>query len=442
MPIRTSPTHFLSNFEKNTAGESLTPMSIITLLLIASLEYYSTSAFLALFKKPGKTFKSIALLVYSALSLFAWICLLFFRQWNIMDWPSGIRVVVIAFVMGLLSAKIIVTLFMLLGDIKRLFTWAAYKIMGKKEARPVETLAPGNTPRGISRSRFLSQTAWFAGGLMLTGFMYGTQNRYRYAFKRYTIAFRRLPRAFKGLKIVQISDIHSGSFDDPRAVAQGVDMILSEKPDLILFTGDLVNSLAKEIEPYKEIFARLQAPMGVYSVLGNHDYGDYAQWPDAGAKADNLEDLKRHQKEMGWKLLMNEHVVFEKDGEKLALIGVENWSNLPQFPKHGDLAKAMEGLDPECGARILMSHDPTHWDAEVRPRFGDIDLTLSGHTHGMQFGIRLPKFQWSPVKFIYKQWAGLYKDKDQYLNVNVGYGFLGYPGRVGILPEISVIELH
>jgi predicted MPP superfamily phosphohydrolase len=249
-----------------------------------------------------------------------------------------------------------------------------------------------------------------------------------------------LPASFKGLKVLQLSDIHSGSFTDRTAVLKGVEKALALNPDLILFTGDLVNNESGEMENYMDVFSRLKAPMGVYSTLGNHDYGDYMSWPTPQAKKDNLEKLKQIHGELGWRLLMNENVLLEKGGEQIAVIGIENWSAKARFPKYGDLKKAYAGTE-NIPFKILMSHDPSHWDAQVRPHYGDIDLMLAGHTHGMQFGMEIPWLKWSPVQYVYKQWAGLYEQGKQKLYVNRGFGFIGYPGRVGILPEITLIEL-
>ena len=256
------------------------------------------------------------------------------------------------------------------------------------------------------------------------------------------MAFSNLPAAFKGLKIVHISDIHSGSFTDKQAVMKGVEKIMKEKPDLILFTGDLVNNTADEMADYMDVFDKLNAPMGVYSTLGNHDYGDYVHWENPEAKKANLERLKVIHHKLGWRLLVNEHVILEngQENDKIALIGIENWSAKSSFPKYGDMKKAYEGTS-EYPFKILMSHDPSHWDAEVRTKYPDVDLMLAGHTHGMQFGVEVPGFKWSPVQYVYRQWAGLYEQAHQKLYVNRGYGFIGYPGRVGILPEITVIEL-
>jgi predicted MPP superfamily phosphohydrolase len=255
------------------------------------------------------------------------------------------------------------------------------------------------------------------------------------------MAFDNLPASFKGLKIVHISDIHSGSFTNKDAVMKGVKKIIDEKADLILFSGDLVNDRATEMEEYIDAFSQLKAPLGVYSTFGNHDYGDYASWPINGiSKEQNLLNLAKVHADLGWRLLMNEHVVLEKNGEQIALLGIENWSNKARFPKHGRMDLAYAGAE-KYPFKILMSHDPSHWDAQVVPQYTDVDLTFSGHTHGMQFGIEIPGFHWSPVQYVYKQWAGLYEEGKQKLYVNRGFGFIGYPGRVGILPEITVIEL-
>jgi predicted MPP superfamily phosphohydrolase len=212
------------------------------------------------------------------------------------------------------------------------------------------------------------------------------------------------------------------------------------QPDIIFFTGDLVNNVADEMDELKTVFSKLAAPLGVYSILGNHDYGDYVQWESAQAKVANLEKLKTVHKEMGWRLLLNEHVGIEKDGQSIALIGIENWGARANFSKYGDLSAAYKGAE-NYPFKILLSHDPSHWEAEVCRDYKDIDLVFSGHTHGMQFGLEIPGFRWSPVQYVYKQWAGLYRKDQQKLYVNRGFGFLGYPGRVGILPEITYLEL-
>jgi len=334
-------------------------------------------------------------------------------------------------ILGIYIAKLLAVVFLLVDDLRRLIQWVIAKAQSRESAA-------GET--GIPRSVFLSWLGMGLGTGVFASLVYGFGNKYNYKIHRVKLAFGNLPAAFKGLKIIQLSDIHSGSLANPEAVNKGIDLVLAEKPDLILFTGDLVNDLAKEMTNYQAIFGRLQAPMGIYSTLGNHDYGDYAWWETPEEKVANLDHLKQIQKEMGWRLLMNEHVALERGGDQIALIGIENWSAKARFPKYGRMDLAYPGTE-KYSFKILMSHDPSHWDAEVRPHYPDIDLMLSGHTHGMQFGIELPGIKFSPVQFVYKQWAGLYEEGRQRLYVNRGYGFIGYPGRFGILPEITVIEL-
>jgi predicted MPP superfamily phosphohydrolase len=352
----------------------------------------------------------------------------FYRRFT---WMQGYAFFIL---IGFYLAKILVGVFLLLDDIRRAIQWAAGRLLAASGP------APAVPAEGVSRSVFMSWLGLGIGAGLYSSLVYGFSNKYRYRVRRVRLAFDNLPASFKGLKIVQVSDIHTGSLTNPVAVRRGVDMVLAEKPDLILFTGDLVNNIAPEVGEYQGIFGCLDAPMEVYSTLGNHDYGDYSWWENAEAKKANLDHLMRIQKEMGWRLLMNEHVVLERGGEQIALLGVENWSAKARFPKYGKLDEAYAGAE-KYPFKILMSHDPSHWDAQIRKEYPDIDLTLSGHTHGMQFGLELPGFKWSPVQYIYKEWAGLYEEGKQKLYVNRGFGFIGYPGRVGIMPEITVIEL-
>lgn len=353
---------------------------------------------------------------------------------NFDNWPRGVRTYLFAITVGLFFAKLIVSIFLALDDIRRGGMW----VIGKLFSNPSVEISQASD--GITRSAFLSWFGLAAGSTLFGTLLYGFSNKYKYHINRIPLSFANLPSAFKGLKIVHISDIHSGSFMDKKAVLHGVEKIMKEKPDLILFTGDLVNDRATEMTDYMDVFSQLRAPMGVYSTLGNHDYGDYVRWESADAKHANLERLKAVHGELGWRLLMNEHVVFERGAEKIALIGIENWSAKGNFPKYGKMDQAHPGTEA-LPFKILMSHDPSHWEAEVIPQYKDVDLMLSGHTHGMQFGVDLPGFKWSPVQYMYKQWAGLYENDKQKLYVNRGYGFIGYPGRVGILPEITVITL-
>ena len=340
---------------------------------------------------------------------------------------------IFAILLGLFFAKLIASIFFLTDDVRRGSVFMLGKVLPSTGA---QFMGEGNA---IPRSMFLSWLGLGIGGSLFGTLLYGFSNKYNYQVKKVKLAYQNLPAAFKGMKLVHISDIHSGSFQNKAAVNHGVDMILKENADLILFTGDLVNDRATEMHDYMDVFGRLKAPMGVFSTLGNHDYGDYVAWPTQEEKKQNLADLKKVHQDLGWKLLMNEHVVFNRADEQIALLGIENWGAKGRFPKYGKMAEAYPGTE-NIPFKILMSHDPSHWDAEVKTKYADIDLMLAGHTHGMQFGLENPYFKWSPVQWMYHQWAGLYEDGKQKLYVNRGYGFIGYPGRVGIMPEITVIE--
>lgn len=336
----------------------------------------------------------------------------------------------------ILLCKLIGCTFLIIDDFVRLLRWI-FSLFQKQL-----TTVSSDSENGISRLKFFSQLAVTFTLIPAIGFMYGIfRGAYKYRIHHVKIPSKNLPQSFHGLKIIQISDIHSGSFIDNRALNKAFDIVMQQNPDLILFTGDLVNNTVTETVGFESVYARLKAPLGVFSVLGNHDYGDYMEWESKEAKSENLQKLKDLQEKVGWRLLINEHVIIEKNGHKIALLGIENWGGNLRFPKYGKLNEAHKGTEL-YPFKILMSHDPSHWDKQVRLEYSDIDLTLSGHTHGMQFGIEIPGFKWSPVQYLYKQWAGLYKNKNQFLYVNRGLGFLGYPGRIGIWPEITVIELQ
>jgi uncharacterized protein len=413
-----------------------TPIAAFIIIAISALmDTYIFQAIKAVSLSASPKTKTIIYTIYWILSALVIVTFLIFMFTDHNFLGKRFRTYLFATAIGLFLSKIIVVAFLFVDDIRRAIQW----IVGRtsKPYYAPEAVAAD----GITRSTFLSWLGLAAGGTLFGSFLYGFSNIYNYNVKRIQLAYDNLPAAFKGLKIVHISDIHSGSFTDKKAVAHGVEKILNEKPDLILFTGDIVNDRATEMEEYMDVFNKLNAPLGVYSTLGNHDYGDYVRWPYNGlSKEQNLENLKKVHADLGWKLLMNEHVVLEKGGAEIALLGIENWSNKIRFPKHGRMDLAHPGTE-KYPFKILMSHDPSHWDAQVKPTYPDVDLTLSGHTHGMQFGVEIPGFKWSPVQYMYKQWHGLYEDGKQKLYVNPGYGFLGYPGRVGVLAEITVIEL-
>jgi predicted MPP superfamily phosphohydrolase len=400
----------------------------ITLLLDI---YIYQAVKLVIPSSSSSRFRLAVIVTYWALAVLGMLFLLTFPY---IDWPKPLRNYILSLLVAAFLSKVIASVFFALDDLRRGATWLVVKLFRTAAS------TGATSPEGITRSAFLSWMGLVLGGGLFSTFIYGFSNKYNYQVRREKLKFPNLPSSFRGLKIVQISDIHSGSFNNKAAVEKGVEKILKERPDIILFTGDLVNDRAVEMQDYLDVFGRLKAPMGVYSTLGNHDYGDYYHWKNDQEKSSNLSNVKEVHAKLGWKLMMNENVVFERNNEQIALLGVENWSAKRNFPRHGRLSDAYPGTE-NVPFKILMSHDPSHWDAEIRPKYPDIDLTLAGHTHGMQFGVEIPGIKWSPIQYMYKQWAGLYSEGTQKLYVNRGYGFLVYPGRVGILPEITVITL-
>ena len=323
--------------------------------------------------------------------------------------------------------KIFVVLFLLIDDLFRIGGYFVNMIGSK------ETFFP-------ERRKFLSLVGLGMGGVLSALFIDGiTFGKYRHTVRRVKVKFANLPKSFKGYKIIQISDVHSGSFSDPDKLKHAVDLINEQKPDLVLFTGDMVNNVADEFKPFIPLFSKIKAKDGKFAVLGNHDYGDYVSWTSPDAKKKNLDTLIDYEKQAGFDMLRNENRVIEKNGEKLYILGVENWGLKP-FPQFGKIDDALKGV-PESATKILMSHDPTHFDYVVKKHPADIHLTLSGHTHGMQFGLDLKNIKWSPVQYRYPKWADLYESEGKFLYVNRGFGVLGYPGRVGVLPEITLFEL-
>ncbi|WP_350284928.1 metallophosphoesterase [uncultured Croceitalea sp.] len=400
---------------------------IVLSILYIILAIYGFQGFRSLFKN------SWAQIAYAMLFFAAWINLII-RVVNYMP-GDGVRGQ-ISLAGGIFFSFFLLALFLgfflLLEDIVRLIGFGYNKVMG---------LSEGETSYFPSRRKFVSAIGLGIAALPFGALLYGMyKGKYNYQVLKYELEFDDLPDAFDGYQITQISDVHSGSFDDAKKVTYGIDLINQQQSDVILFTGDLVNDKSKEMEPWKDVFAKLEAKDGKYSVLGNHDYGDYTQWESEAAKAQNLQDLKNLQREIGFDLLLDSHRYLEKDGQKIALVGVENWGR-GRFKKAGDLERAKKGISKD-DFKILMSHDPSHWEDVVIDDDYHFHLTLSGHTHGMQFGVEIPGWiKWSPVKWRYKYWAGIYKEMGQYINVNRGFGFIGYPGRVGIWPEITVITL-
>ncbi|MEP6750394.1 MAG: metallophosphoesterase [Bacteroidota bacterium] len=327
-----------------------------------------------------------------------------------------------------LFTKLFFVIVLFIGDLARLVLGVAKK-----------ATHPGNGPAIPARRKFITDIAILVAALPFTSFLYAMfKGKYDYRVHRTTLYFDDLPAAFDGFTITQLSDIHAGSFDNSAALQRGIDVAKAQKSDLFVFTGDLVNNVADEIEPYIPMFGSIKAPYGQFSILGNHDYGDYIHWNSDQEKADNLVKLKQQHGKLGYRLLLDENITIEKDGQTVSLIGVQNWGR--GFIQIGDLDKALQGV-PADAFKMLLSHDPTHWEDHVRYHPSNIHLTLSGHTHGAQFGIETPGFRWSPVKYRYLDWAGLAHEQNRYLYVNRGFGFLAFSGRLGIWPEITVIEL-
>ena len=396
---------------------------VIFILIYLAVDLYAFQAVRTLTKNQW---------IYGAYAVMSVLVLVFFvYALNSGEARTNPRMMyVFGFFLAVFIPKLFLIIFMFGEDIVRLFVGLFAKIGGNEAGFYLP-----------SRRKFVSTIALGIAAIPFSTLLFGMiKGKYNYKVLQYALEFDDLPESFDGFTITQISDVHSGSFDSEEKISYGIDLINKQQSDVILFTGDLVNNVATEMDRWKDLFGSLAAKDGVYSVLGNHDYGDYVTWPTAEEKVANLESLKNIQRDMGWNLLLNEHRTLERNGETIRLIGVENWG-AGGFKKAGDLKKACEGI-ATSDFKILMSHDPSHWQEEVKQDDRNIHLTLSGHTHGMQFGIEIPGwFKWSPVKYRYENWAGIYEEFGRYINVNRGFGFLGYPGRVGIWPEVTVITL-
>jgi predicted MPP superfamily phosphohydrolase len=395
---------------------------LILLAIIIVIEIYSFQAFKTVFK--NKWLRYSFLVVSAAVYINFIITVLTYSR------SSG-QTPQFQMAMGLLLTVSIPKLVLIIV----LFGEDVYRFIVK-----IISLFQAETKAMPSRRKFISQIALGLAAIPFASFIYGIiQGKYNFKVIKYQLSFKDLPDAFDGYTITHISDIHSGSFTNKEKIQYGVDLINKQQSDLLLFTGDIVNNKADEMDDWLTVFDKLEAKEGKYAVLGNHDYGDYMEWESPQAKVDNFEAVKNIHKKIGFDLLLNENRYLEKYGEKIALIGVENWGK--GFKQKGDLRKAATGIR-QNDFKILMSHDPSHWDAEVKNNDLHYHLTLSGHTHGLQMGIEIPGFiKWSPSKYVYKQWAGLYKEAEKYINVNRGFGYHAFPGRVGIWPEVSVIEL-
>lgn len=405
-------------------------ISILIAILFAVDWYVYQGAMLAV-KNLSQPIKNVIKYAFWGLTGFTFFVILFYNFGNPYWLKGTTRSLIFTGIFINYFSKVFTSLFLLSGDFVRAGQWIVSFFQNPE---------PSGGSNTIPRSEFLAKTAIVAGTLPLIGMSWGIiSGAHDYRLRRKTVYLPNLPKSFDGITIGQVSDIHTGSFFNKTAVKGGVEMMMREKPDILFFTGDLVNNETDEVEEYINIFDKLKAPLGVYSVTGNHDYGDYANWDSAKAKAQNFENLKKAHELMGYDLLMNENRYIELGGEKIAILGNENWG-AGRFAKYGDLGKAYQGSE-EAAVKLLLSHDPSHWDSQVKPNYKDIDMMFAGHTHGFQFGVEIGDFKWSPSQYAYKQWAGLYTEGNQHLYVNRGFGYIGYPGRVGMPPELTIITL-
>ncbi|HZY35888.1 MAG TPA: metallophosphoesterase [Mucilaginibacter sp.] len=379
----------------------------------------------------GKRWFLVAYWAYSILLLAGLLVVVYVKV------DLGVRLAIIVAFFGSLVFEFCFALFLLADDLRRLLVFAGRRF--KKD----NIQQPDHKPSvdAIPRSQFLLKAGLLAGTIPLAALKLNMKSGlYDYHIVRQDLYLPNLPKSFDGLRIGQITDIHSGSFFNQKAVLGGVEMLMREKADLIFFTGDLVNVLSSDMRDYQDIFSRVKAPLGVFSSLGNHDYGDYIDWPTPAAKKKNFDEIVATHKNMGWDLLRNENRRLKVGNDEIGILGIENWGDLSRFPKYGRMDLAVKNTD-DLPVKLLLSHDPSHWRAQVLPQYPQIDMAFAGHTHGMQCGIRTKDFQWSPVEYLYSEWAGLYREGKQQIYVNVGYGFYGLPGRVGILPEITIFTL-
>jgi len=392
-------------------------------ILVIALDLYVFQAIKLTFVKR----KIVAITIFWLLNSVLYSLILYAFLYTFENWHNFYRTLAGSYIFSFILFKLIVALFLIMEDVFRLFALSINATIEKSLS--------------THRSQIFSHIALIVASLPILTLIFGIfRNGYNYKKHYISIMHKDLHPDLIGLKIIQISDIHCGTFLQIKPIQKAIDMILSEKPDFIFFTGDLVNMASDELIPYIEIFSQLKATHGVYSVLGNHDYGDYESWENESDKQINLQKLKDYQREMNWTLLCNEHKIITINNAKLGIIGVENWSAIRRFTKYGDLTLAQKNME-NTDFNIVLSHDPSHWTAEIVNQ-NNLHLTLSGHTHGFQFGFEFGKYKWSPVQYVYPQWAGLYTKNDQNLYVNRGFGMLGYPGRIGILPEITMLTLR
>ncbi|MES2689405.1 MAG: metallophosphoesterase [Bacteroidota bacterium] len=418
-------------------------LALILLSIIILIDVYAWQGIKTLLAKKSKKVTRVGRLIYWGTTLVLVSAFLLGYIVLSLETNGAYRVYVAATIFILYVSKFVLCLFVFIDDLRRGFSWVKLKYNSAPKLQPIpEHHEPVEYEKTkLTRSQFIATTGTIAAAAPLILLTKGVfKGAYDYRIHRVPLYLKNLPDAFEGLRILQLSDIHTGSLLDEDAVKKGVDMAIGEKADVVFFTGDLVNNETTEAYRYAQMFRDIKAPMGVFSTFGNHDYGDYIQWKDPEDKKRNLENLAKLHGDMGWNLLRNESITLDKGGQRIGIIGVENWGSTGRFQRLGDIDKAKSGL-PDVPVKLLLSHDPSHFDEIISKKHKDIDVTFSGHTHGMQFGFEFGKFRWSPAKYVYPRWAGLYEADGSRMYVNRGFGFLGYPGRVGILPEITVFEL-
>ncbi len=399
---------------------------LITLLIFGLIDLYVYKGITGIFQNLPKWYHITLSVGYWVISIAVLLLLIFgISNRNSFDSMNTLTLIIGVFI-TLLLPKVVFLLFHAIDDLYNLSVFAFSKI---------------NAETDYSRRNFISQLGLMASSLMFGSMVYGVVwGKFNFRVVRTDITSARIPSGFDGLKIVQISDTHLGSFgDNIEPVRKAVQMINELAPDYVFFTGDLVNNHADEAKPWINLFAEIEAKEGKYSVFGNHDYGDYGNYTSE-ERRESVESLKEIHRQMGFRLLEDENVLVTRDGDQMRIIGVHNWGR--GFHQIGNLERALSGTDPD-EFQILLSHDPTHFEEQVKHKT-KIDLTLSGHTHGMQMGIEIPSLniKWSPVSMRYRRWAGLYQDDEQKIYINRGFGVLAFPGRVGMPPEISLLTLR
>ncbi len=415
----------------------------MAIAVAVSIDFYVWQAIKVVMRSASASTQRLIGFGYWGFTIFSIISLIAIFTYTPITAPAkaSFRTFLMAGIAIVYISKIFSVLVLIIDDIIRFGKWVVSFFQTQTVDNKVitENLTPATDT--ISRSEFLAKTALTLTGLNIGGMTWGIlSGAHDYRVRKVVLRLKNLPKQFDGMTIAQLSDIHSGSFFNKTAVKGGVEMLMKEKPDMFFFTGDLVNNIAPEVKDYMDIFSKIKAPLGTFSTLGNHDYGDYTQWESPEKKVQNLKDLMTAHKNLGWDLLMDEHRAVKVDGESIGVLGIQNWG-AGGFAKYGNLEKAHQNTQ-DFPVKLLLSHDPSHWRSQVlTPKYKDIDAAFAGHTHGMQFGVELGSFKWSPVQLRYKEWAGLYEEGDQKLYVNRGFGYIGYPGRVGILPEITIFEL-